>query len=164
MLAVLSATTMALAQRSAGSKMLGTAYEGWSAGMYQDHAYDHARILQEYASSNESIPQEIAKRHAEAVRHNVTAAKKAFANVAAASKDDPVATAHLRRIEAQHAKALAHCDMMDKECAKGECDAKAMHKHCGGAAESLKAAHAEHDKLMKHLKAARPTAKPAETR
>jgi hypothetical protein len=148
----------ALAQRSAGSKMLGTAYDMWSSGTYFDHAYDHAVVLQNYAASGEGVPQEIVQRHAAAVRGNLTAAKKAYANVAAAHKDDNAVAKHLAAIDEHHAKALAMCDKMDAAGAKGEGKAGDVHACCAGAAASIKAARAEHEKLMKHLNVAKPSA------
>ncbi|MGD9723011.1 MAG: hypothetical protein AB7O59_17430 [Pirellulales bacterium] len=153
----------AYAQRSAGSKMLGTAYEGWSGGMYQSHAYDHAVVLQNYAAAGEQVPQEVARRHVEAVRSNLMAAKKSYANLATAHKDDATAAKHLAAIDEHHTKALALCDKIDTESAKGDAAAKGVHECCSTAADHIKAAQAEHDKLMKHLKVNKPTAgaKPA---
>ncbi len=155
---VVLAADAAIAQRSAGSKILGTAYEGWSGGMYQDHAYDHMEVLRNYAAVDEPIPQEVAKRHVDAVRSNLTAAKKSYARLAAKADDKAAAAKHVAAINEQHAKALAQCDKIDAEVAKGG-NAGAVQKCCTDATAAIKAAQGEHEKMMKDLKLAAP--KPA---
>jgi hypothetical protein len=155
---VFLATDSALAQRSAGSKMLGTAYEGWSGGMYQDHAYDHMVVLQNYANSDERVPQEVARRHLDAVRSNLTAASKSYARLAAKADDKAAAAKHVAAIAEHHAKAMAQCAKIDAEVAKGG-DAGAVRKCCTDASGAIQAAQAEHEKMMKNLKLAPP--KPA---
>jgi hypothetical protein len=154
----------ALAQRSASTKILGTAYDMWSSGAYFDHAYDHAAVLQNYAAAApESVPQDVAKSHAASVRSNLTAAKEAYDRLAKDHKDDPTASKHIEAVGKHHAKAMAMCDKLDECCAKGHADPTAAHAACAGVADSIKAAKAEHEKLMQHLKVQKlnPNAKPA---
>lgn len=147
---------LAFAQRSAGSKIDGEAYEAPyfynSARTYQDNAYAHAEVLQEATSSGVALPQAIAKEHTDAIRANVQAAAKHNASLRAAAKGNAKATTHLEAIDQHHKKAIEAAGAIDAATASGKGDAAAVNKLAGQAAENLKAAQDKHKALAEHLK------------
>ncbi|MEX2114973.1 MAG: hypothetical protein WD845_17400 [Pirellulales bacterium] len=149
-LLVLGATA-ALAQRAASTKELGTAYDMWSSGLYFDHALDHSRVLQNYSRYEQPVPPEIVRRHAEAIRSNLAAAKKSYAGLAEKHPDDKTASGHLATLDAHHGDACESLDKLDAAAAGGNSDPKAVKEHSAGAIRSLRAAKMEHNKLMQHL-------------
>lgn len=152
--AVLSLASPALAQRDAGSKIRGDAYQSNSAATYQSHANDHGRILRDYSATGQPVPKVVVKEHADAIRSNVTAAKKAYAGLSDQAKKD--AAKSLAIIEKAHASVFETCNMLDECCATGEGKSTVVAKCCSTVADDLKAAQAEHDKLMKLLKIETP--------
>ena len=159
----LSMAGTAMAQRAASTKMLGTAYDMWSSGAYFDNAYNHAVVMQNYASAGQRVPQQIVQQHTEAIRSSLAAAKKSYDNLAKTHKDDATAAKHLDKIDEHHAAALGHVDKLAAAAKEGDAEAGAVHASSAAAAKSIQAAQAEHEKLMKHLKVAKPdpAAKPA---
>ncbi len=157
-LVTLSATA-ALGQRAASTKMLGTAYDMWSSGVYFDHALDHSRVLQNYSSYDQPVPQEIVQRHATAIRSNLDAAKKSYAGLAAKHPDDKAVSDHLATLDEHHAKATAAVDKLDAAASSGDAEPKTIKKHSANAIRSLRDAKMEHNKLMQHLGVENPMAK-----
>lgn len=146
----------AWAQRGAGSKIDGEAYEAPyfynSARTYQDNAYAHAEVLQEATSTGVAIPQAVAKEHTDAIRSNLQAAAKHHASLKAAAKGNAKAMAHLDEIDKHHKSAHALAGQIDAATAGGKGDAKAVNKLAGQAAQELKAAQDKHKALAEHLK------------
>ena len=138
------------AQRDAGSKVRGDAYQLNSGSTYTGHAYDHARILSDYSAAGQPVPKAVVKEHADAIRHNLTASKKAIAGLSDDAKKE--AAKSLAIIDKAHAKALEACNMLDECCAKGDGDSTVVMKCCATATDELKAAQAEQEKLSKQLK------------
>ncbi len=151
----------AQAQRSAGSKITGSAYEYpyfyQSAGAYQDSAYRHADVLRESTSYGEPVPREIAQEHTAAIRQNIAAANKKYAAMRKMAGDNKEVAKSLDAIEAYHKQALAHCDKIDEHCASGKGDAAKVNDASHATAQSLKRAQAEHEKLMQYF--GKPTVK-----
>lgn len=161
--AVVAVCQPALAQRSAGSKITGSAYEYpyfyQSAGAYQDSAYQHAHLLRESVSYGEPVPRTIAQEHTTAIRQNVQAAGKKYAAIRKLAGDHKQVKQHLDAIDAHHKAVLEHADKIDAHVAGGTGDAAAVEASSHAAAESLKNAQAEHEKLMQYF--GKPQAKPA---
>jgi hypothetical protein len=159
--ALLAVCPAASAQRSAGSKIMGTAYEYpyfyRSAGAYQDTAYQHADVLRESVSYGEPIPAEVATEHTAAIRSSIAAANKKYAALRKLAGNHKEANAQLDAIDAHHKAALSHVDKIDKAVASGKGDPAAVGEAAHAAASSLKSAQAEHEKLMQHF--AKPTPK-----
>ncbi len=152
-------TTAVVAQRAASTKVLGTAYDMWSSGVYFDHALDHSRVLQNYSSYNQPVPQQIVQQHAEAIRSNMAAAKKSYAGLAEKHPDDKTVSDHLATLDEHHATAGKSLDKLDATAANGDGDAKTVKEHSAGAIRALRAAKMEHNKLMQHLGVENPAAK-----
>lgn len=157
----LALQSTAWAQRSAGSKITGSAYEYpyfyRSAGTYQHTAYQHADVLRESVSYGEPIPAEVAKEHTAAIRSSIEAANKKYAALRKMAGDHKEANAQLDAIDSHHKAALSHVDKIDKAVASGKGDPGAVGDAAHAAASSLKSAQAEHEKLMQHF--AKPAAK-----
>jgi hypothetical protein len=160
---LVAASQSALAQRSAGSKITGSAYEYPyfynSAGAYQDSAYYHANVLRESSSYDEYVPQEIAQEHTAAIRQNLQSASKKYAAMRKLAGDHKQVNAHLDAIDAHHKTVLEHVDKIDSHVASGKGDPAAVSDASHAAAAALKSAQAEHEKLMQYF--GRPTGKPA---
>ena len=152
-------TTFVFAQRAAGTKMSGSAYHMWSSGVYFDHAVDHSRLLQNYASYNEPVPQQVVTTHAEAIKNSLAAAKKSYSGLAEKHPDDKTVSAHLKAIDEHHAAAGEAVDKLHATAANGDADPKAVKEHSAATLKSLRAAKAEHAKLMQHLGIEDPAAK-----
>lgn len=152
---LLAVCPTASAQRSAGSKITGSAYEYpyfyRSAGAYQDTAYQHANLLRESVSYGEPIPAEVAKEHTAAIRASIEAANKKYAALRKLAGNHKEANAQLDAIDSHHQAALAHVDKIDKHVASGKGDPTAVGDSAHAAASALKSAQAEHDKLMQHF-------------
>jgi hypothetical protein len=151
----------AWAQRSAGSKITGSAYEYpyfyRSAGAYQETAYQHADVLRDSVSYGEPIPAGLAQEHTAAIRSSIEAANKKYAGLRKLAGSHKEATAQLDAIDAHHQAALSQIDKIDKQVASGKGDAAAIGDAAHAAASALKSAQAEHEKLMQYF--ARPAAK-----
>lgn len=147
---VVLTASAALAQRDAGSKIRGDAYSVNAGSMYQSHAYDHARVLSDYATSGKTVPKAVVKEHSDAIRANIAAAKKANAGLSEEAKKEVAKS--LAAIEKAHAKVLESCNMLDECCATGDGDSTTVMTCCKTVAEEMKAAKAEQDKLAKQLK------------
>ena len=145
-------TNVALAQRAASTKALGTAYDMWSSGVYFNDAVDHASVMQSYASSSDQVPREVVQRHYDAVRSDLAAAKKAQASLADAHGDDETASKYLATILEHHAKALAAINKLDPAAGEGPYDSKVVQKHATATIDALTQAKTDHAALMKHLK------------
>ncbi len=143
---------VALAQRPATTKAMGTAYDMWSSGVYFNHAADHARVMRSYATAGDQVPRDVVQRHYDAVRSNLAAAKKAQASLADAHKDDKTASQHLATIDEHHAKALAAINKLNPADGEGPLDSKVVKKSSTATLRALRKAKAEHTALMKHLK------------
>jgi hypothetical protein len=139
------------AQREAGSKMSGQAYEIGSAGLYQQHAYENAQAIQYYAEQAKAVPKETLKEHAEQIRHNLTLSNKRLASLEKLAKTDKIVAQHLTAIKEHNAEAVEACGMLE-ECADLGGDSVTVSKCCIDMATHLKAAKAEHEKLEKYLK------------
>jgi hypothetical protein len=148
---LLLAAETSSAQRDAGSKMSGQAYEIGSAGLYQQHAYENAQAIQYYAEQAKAVPKETLKEHAEQVRHNLTLSNKRLASLESLAKTDKVVAQHLTAIKKHNAEAIEACGMLE-ECADLGGDSATVSKCCIDMATHLKAAKAEHEKLEKYLK------------
>src|SRR5262245_46672592 len=89
---VFLSVSFAWAQRDAASKIDGAAYEAPyfydTSDMYQQNAYEHARVLQTATSSGVPVPQAVAKEHAAAIRSNLHAARKHIGNLKNTAKDN----------------------------------------------------------------------------
>jgi hypothetical protein len=162
-IAVVTICQPAVAQRSAGSKIMGTAYEYpyfyRSAGAYQDSAYQHADVLRETVSYGEPVPKAVAQEHTAAIRQNVQAANKKYAALRKMAGDHKQVKQHLDAIDAHHKAVLEQVDKIDAHVAGGSGDAAAVGDASHAAAQSLKSAQAEHEKLMQYF--GKPQAKPA---
>ncbi len=150
--------SVAHAQRAASTKVLGTAYDMWSSGVYLNHALDHSRVMRSYGAASEEVPQEVARRHSEAARNSLTAAKASYDSLAKAHPDDQVVAGHLATLNEHHAAALDALDKVDAASANGPAKGKAVARHSAAASRALRKAKMEHNKLMKHLKVENPTA------
>ena len=143
------------AQRSATSKITGSAYEYPyfynTAGAYQNTAFQHADLLREATSYGEPVPKEIAQEHTAAIRQNLRAADKKYADLRKMAGDNKTVHKHLDAIDAHHKKVLALCDKVDAHCAKGHGDAQAVRDTCHEMATTLKSAQAEHEKVRQHF-------------
>ncbi len=159
--AMLASCQTTMAQRSAGSKITGTAYEYpyfyQSAGAYQDSAYQHADLLRETTSYGQPIPQAIAQEHTAAIRQNIQAANKKYAALRKLAGDHTQVNKHLDAIDAYHKTVLEHANKIDAQVKNGPGDAAAVGAASHAAAEALKSAQAEHEKLMQYF--AKPPAK-----
>ncbi len=136
----------AVAQRPAGSKITGNAYNFYSGSLHTRHARDHARVLREYSTSRSALPPEAVKHHTAQVQQNVATAKSALAKAKPLAKDKESQDL-VKALEAHYAACDAHC----KKLMAGDMDDKAMADCCGDLVKSLEAAGADHDKLMKKL-------------
>ena len=152
---IVCAATSAQAQRGAGSKITGSAYEYPyfynSAGAYQNTAYQHADLLREAASYGEPVPREIAQEHTAAIRQNLRAADKNYADLRKMAGNNETVQKHLDAIDAHHEQVMALCDKVDAHCAQGHGDAQAVCDTCHEIAATLKSAQAEHEKVMQHF-------------
>jgi hypothetical protein len=151
--------SMALAQRAASSKISGSAYHMWSSGVYFDNAVDHSRLLQNYASYNEPVPQQVVTTHAEAIKSSLAAAKKSYSGLVEKHPDDKTVAAHLKAIDEHHAAAGESLDKLHATAASGDADPQAVKQHSAATLKSLRAAKMEHGKLMQHLGIEDPMAK-----
>ena len=155
---MLLAANPVFAQRDAGSKARGD-YNFYSSGrMYQRHAHDHAQVLQDYATSGKTVPKAIIKEHANAIRSNVAATKKAYSGMSEEARKE--AAKSLAVIEKAHAKVLETCNMLDECCKAGDGDSTTVHKCCITVADQMKVAQDEYEKLGKQLKLEAPPAAP----
>src|SRR5262245_54562369 len=155
--AILASVGTLWAQRDAASKIDGAAYEAPyfydTSDMYQQNAYEHARVLQTATSSGVPVPQAVAKEHAAAIRSNLHAARKHIGNLKNAAKDNKNAAKHFEEIDAHHQKAIALADEIDKAAAGDKADAKVINKHATAIADELKASRDKHKRVAEHLKA-----------
>lgn len=55
--------------------------------VYSQHAHEHAEVLQRYAASDDTVPANIVREQAKAIRHDVEQAQKSFARAAAADEE-----------------------------------------------------------------------------
>ncbi len=158
---LLATVEYARAQRPAGSKIEGTAYEYPyfynSAATYQDYAYQHADVLRDATSYGEPVPQEIAQEHTAAIRQGVAAANKKYAAMRKMAVDNKNVQKHLDTIAEHHKQAVAAADQIDEHTKSGTGDAAKVNAAAHSAAQSLKAAQAEHEKLMQYF--SRPSGK-----
>jgi len=68
------------------------------------HANDHVQLLQKYATAHKTVPKEVLKDHADAIRFHLQAARNSYAKLAAVSKDQD--------------ELLKQIDVIDKRLAK----------------------------------------------
>jgi hypothetical protein len=156
---LLACGTLVFAQRAASSKISGSAYDMWSSGVYFDHAVDHSRLLQNYASYNEPVPQTLVKTHAEEIKSSLATAKKSYSGLAEKHPDDKTVSEHLKAIDEHHAAAGEAADKLHATAASGDADPKAVKQQSAATLKSLRAAKMEHGKLMQHLGIEDPAAK-----
>ncbi len=156
-----------LAQRDATSKISGSVYEApynaWTAGLYQDHAYDHAGVLQDYSSTNETVPREVVQEHTRAIRNHLQAAGKAYSVVGQSTKDDATARKHIASLIQHHQQAIESLDQLDKAAATGDADAATVQEHSTHVFKILKSAQQEHDALIDHLQHGQPVKADSDT-
>ena len=71
--------------------------------VYSQHAHEHAQVLQRYAASDDTVPANIVREQAKAIRHDVEQAQKSFARVAAADKEtnDESRTGAIQELQAE---------------------------------------------------------------
>ncbi len=159
--ALLAASPTAWAQRSAASKISGSAYEYPyfynSAGMYQDTAYRHADVLRENAGYGEPVPREIAQEHTAAIRASLEAANRKYASLRKLAGNHKAVNMHLDAIHAHHKTALAYLDRIDQHVADGKGDPNEVGEAAHAAAAALKNAQAEHETLRGYF--GKPVAK-----
>ncbi len=146
----------AFAQRDAGSKIRGDAYNVWTGSTYQGNAVQHARILNQYSATGEPVPKNVIQEQSQAIRSNLEGAQRAYSKLSESAKKDKEAAKHLAEIEEHHAMALKMCDMLDGLCVKPEGDSAIVCKCCSEMEKELKAAEAAHEKLMQQLKIEKP--------
>jgi hypothetical protein len=143
------------AQRSATSKITGSAYEYPyfynSAGAYQHSAYQHADLLREASSYDEPVPQAIAKEHTTAIRQNLQAANKKYAGLRKMAGDNQTVHKHLDTIDSHHKKVMGLTDKVDAHVTKGDGDPKVVSDAMHEIATTLKSAQAEHEKVMQYF-------------
>jgi hypothetical protein len=74
---------------SSGDAKKDAAYYLGRGKAYSIHADDHAKTLEKYAATVDSVPAQIVKEHASAIHRNVQAAKRSFALVEKADREQP---------------------------------------------------------------------------
>jgi hypothetical protein len=161
-LVVVTSAGMALAQRSAASKILGGGYNFYSGSTYSRHAREHAGVLNYYGQAGQPIPREVAREHSMAIRQNIESSRRAYSQLRQAVPDNKAAQQHLDTIEKHHQAALAMCDKLDAACAADSADHTAVCACCLDIHKELKAADQAAAKLHKELKLDEPTAPAAQ--
>jgi hypothetical protein len=152
LLGIAALSRPASAQRPAYAKARGDANNFYSGQTYGSHATDHARLLNQYSATGQPVPKAVLQEHSAAIRTNVEAAKKSFANLGEKVNKDPAAAKALAEVEKHQAKVLEMCSMLDAECAKAEGDATMICSCCTDIEKELKAAAAAEHELSKQLK------------
>jgi uncharacterized phage infection (PIP) family protein YhgE len=66
---------------------------------YNKHAAEHARILEKYSDLGETVPADVVKDHAGAIRHDVEQAQQSFSRLAKADKDNPAVAEAVEKIQ-----------------------------------------------------------------
>jgi hypothetical protein len=153
---VLASAQSAIAQRSAASKITGSAYEAPyfynSAGAYQDNAYAHVQVMHESARYGQPVPPQVVQEHVTALHKNLAEAGKHYDSLRSSLKDNKAAAGHLDEIDAHHKQAFKHAADLKNHVAKGHGDSAKIQQSTQALAELLQAAKAAHARLTEHVK------------
>lgn len=123
---------------------------GSSGGRSVRHARDYSRGYQTYARQAPTITPQLAQHEAAGVGHNITQAKKQFAEVRKTTTDKET-LASLDLIDKQLVEATKAHAKMHEMCQMETVDADGTMKCCQEVDAALAKAIAEHDKLMQRL-------------
>jgi methyl-accepting chemotaxis protein len=141
----------AFAQRGANSKTLNTAYNINSSYTYQSHAYQQSGLLNDYATTSETVPQTVVNEHSQAIRASVAAASKQYHKLQDIAKTNPEAAKKLAEIKEHHAKVIELCDQLDGHAAGGEASAADIKATTDEINQTLQQADEAHKALSTHL-------------
>lgn len=166
-LVALAIPSIAFAQRDAGSKIRGDAYNAWSgnrAGNAMRSAREYSGYYRQYTHTVPA-PQadpEVARDAADTIGTYITKARRHFSwmRTQAQATNDKETLASLDDIDANLAAAAKSHHEMHDTCLKASVDSGVTMRCCQQIDEHLSKAIAEHDKLMKRLggdKAATPS-------
>jgi methyl-accepting chemotaxis protein len=141
----------AFAQRGANSKTFNTAYSINSGSTYQSHAYQQSGLLNNYATTSETVPQTVVNEHSDAIRANVAAASKQYHKLQDVAKTNPEAAKKLAEIKENHAKVIELCDALDGHAASGDASAADIKITTDEINKTLQQADEAHKALSTHL-------------
>lgn len=114
-LAVAFVTVGTALGEQAKSKLKGDAYYFHHGEVCDAHAYDHARILHQYAGDGEPVPADVIEEQTASIRKNIDDANKAYAKLSEAAKKNPQTAKRLAEVKAFHAGILKLCNELDQE-------------------------------------------------
>ena len=145
-------STEAFAQRDAGAKIRGDAWNGGQVQTYQQHAQDRSQMLYYYSQSQTPVSKPEAKELVGGIRKDLTAADKALAALKTEHAKEPEVVKQIALIEKHHARAHEVCGMAEEQCEKEHGDHVVICDCCADMWHELDAAQVETKKLLKMLK------------
>ena len=96
-------TVEASAQKTGVPRGHAPTYRQWHSRYRQENARNHSRLLYHYGRTQKTVPQAVVKQHTDAIRNDVNAAKKAYANIRADAPKSKDFQEHLNKIQKIHA-------------------------------------------------------------
>jgi len=125
-------------------KAHGHAYNFAVGRTYIVHAFDHARILRDYAKHGESVPKEVVAEHTKGINKKVEEGRESYAKLAEAAKTDPAVAKKLADIQKQLDTVLALAKKIEAEQKPDDGVAtKTVSLHTKSIEEQLQASHGD---------------------
>jgi uncharacterized small protein (DUF1192 family) len=128
------------------SQIRGDGYLLATGKTYLHHAYDHARILKNYASTGEAVPSDVVMEHATAMKAGLTLAGKSYGKLSSAVTSDPEAGKRVAELQNRLNLLSDQVDQLEAACAKQSAvDSAKVTTLTSQISQALKANRVSHD-------------------
>ena len=114
-----------------------------TAKTYNMQSHDHARLLGKYAAADASVPANVVKEHADAIRFNVAAEKRSFDRLAKLAAENKDLIQRVERLQKRLDKVNALVGRMENEVEKNSANEKAIISGTRAISEELLQNHRE---------------------
>lgn len=122
------------------SSARGDQYQMATAKTHSLHARDHARLLNKYAAaSDEPVPASVIQKHLAAIRENTEQARKTYAKLSDATKNDATIKQRLTEISARLNNVNSLVDQLEKRSQQEAVESKMVIAQTNDIAKEIKA-------------------------
>ncbi len=108
---------------------------------YNMHAHDHARMLGKYAALGKTVPSDVVKEHASAIRYDAQAAKRSFASLGKTAPNNPQLAKQLEQLQARLDRVTELTKKLEAQTSKNAAESKVVAAQSQEISELLRTNH-----------------------
>lgn len=109
---------------------------------YNMHAHDHARMLGKYAALGKTVPADVVKEHAAAIRYDAQAAKRSFASLGKTAPNNSQLSKQIEQLQARLDRVTELTKKLEMQTSKNAVESKVVAGQSQEISELLRTNHA----------------------